>query len=141
MTVRDHRTTAGAGGLPRVPASVRSRPPGERGSVTAETVMVLPVLAAVALGLVWLLSLAATQVRVVDAARETARAAARDEAPGSAAALGRRVAPDGARITVHEDADTVVVRVRSEVRGPGGLFGFLPGVDVHAEAVAAREPR
>ena len=109
--------------------------------MTAETVMVLPVLAAVALGLVWLLSLAATQVRVVDAARETARAAARDEAPGSAAALGRRVAPDGARITVHEDADTVVVRVRSEVRGPGGLFGFLPGVDVQAEAVAAREPR
>jgi Flp pilus assembly protein TadG len=109
--------------------------------VTAETVMVLPVLAAVALGLVWLLSLAATQVRVVDAARETARAAARDDATGSATALGRRVAPEGSRITVHEDGGTVVVRVRTEVRGPGGLFGFLPAVDVHAEAVAAREPR
>ena len=141
MTVRDHRTAAGAGGAPRVPAAVRPRPGGERGSVTAETVMVLPVLAAVALGLVWLLSLAATQVRVVDAARETARAAARDDAAGSATALGRRVAPDGSRITVREDGDTVVVHVRARVRGPGGLFGFLPGVDVHAEAVAAREPR
>ncbi|QWZ10663.1 pilus assembly protein [Nocardioides panacis] len=103
--------------------------------------MVLPALAAVALGLVWLLSLAATQVRVVDAARETARAVARDDAAGSATALGRRVAPDGSRITVREDGDTVVVRVRTEVHGPGGLFGFLPGVDVRAEAVAAREPQ
>ena len=41
--------------------------------------MVLPVLVALTLGLAWVLSLAATQVRVVDAARETARAAARDD--------------------------------------------------------------
>ena len=112
----------------------------QRGSVTAETVMVLPVLVAVALGLAWLLSLAATQVRVVDAARETARAAARDDGRGSAVELGRRVAPDGARITVREDGGTVVVRVSSEVRGPRGLFRFVPGVDVDAEAVAAMEP-
>ena len=25
------------------------------------------------------------------------------------------------------------------VAGPGGLFGFLPGADVHAEAVALAE--
>lgn len=103
--------------------------------------MVLPVLVAVALGLAWLLSLAATQVRVVDAARETARAAARDDGRGAAVALGRRVAPDGSRFTVQDDGDTVVVRVRAQVRGPQGLFGFLPGVDVEAEAVAAKEPR
>lgn len=101
--------------------------------------MVLPVLVALTLGLAWLLSLAATQVRVVDAARETARAAARDDG-GSAAALGRRVAPAGARISVRDDGQTVVVRVRSTVHGPQGLFGFLPGVDVDAEAVAAKEP-
>ncbi len=103
--------------------------------------MVLPVLVAVALGLAWVLSLAATQVRVVDAAREVARAVSRDDTDGSATALGRRVAPAGARIAVRQDGDTVVVRVVSPVRGPGGLFSFLPGVDVHAEAVAAREPR
>ena len=112
----------------------------QRGSVTAATVMVLPVLVAVALGLAWLLSLAATQVRVVDAARETARAAARDDGRGGAVGLGHRVAPDGARISVREDGETVVVRVSSEVRGPGGLFRFVPRVDVDAEAVAAKEP-
>ncbi len=47
---------------------------GQQGrTVTAETVMVLPLLVAVALGLAWLVSLGATQVRVVDAAREVAR--------------------------------------------------------------------
>jgi hypothetical protein len=114
---------------------------GERGAVTAETVMVLPVLVALTLGLAWLLSLAATQVRVVDAARETARAAARDEGAGATEALGRRVAPDGAGISISDDGASVVVRVRSTVQGPGGLFGFLPGVEVDAEAVAAKEPR
>jgi hypothetical protein len=109
----------------------------ERGAVTAETVMVLPVLVAVALGLAWLLALAATQVRTVDAARETARAAARDDS--GAAALGRRVAPAGSSVTLRTDGDTVVAHVSARVRGPGGLMRFLPGVVVQAEAVAARE--
>ncbi len=103
--------------------------------------MVLPVLVAVTVGLAWLLALAATQVRLVDAARETARAVARDDDRSSAVALGRRVAPDGARIVLDDEGETVVVRVRAEVRGPGGLFEFLPGVQVDAEAVAAKEPR
>ena len=75
--------------------------------------MVLPVLAAVALGLVWLLSLAATQVRVVDAARETARAAARDDAAASADGPGP---PGGARRRPDHRA-----RGRRHRRGPGAL--------------------
>jgi hypothetical protein len=108
--------------------------------VTAETVMVLPVLVTVTLGLAWTLALAVTQARVVDAAREVARAVARDDGSSAALALGRRVAPAGARIRVRAAADTVVVRVDSDVRGPGGLFAFVPSLDVLAEAVAAREP-
>jgi hypothetical protein len=102
--------------------------------------MVLPVLVAVTLGLAWLVGLAATQVRVVDAARETARAVARDDSRASAVALGHRVAPDGSRISVRDDGETVVVRVRARVQGPQGLFRFFPGVQVDAEAVAAKEP-
>lgn len=102
--------------------------------------MVLPLLVAITLGLAWLLSLAATEVRVVDAAREVARAVARDEGRASALALGRRVAPDGSRIEVHGTDHTIVVQVRAQVRGALGLFAFLPALDVHAEAVAAREP-
>lgn len=101
--------------------------------------MVLPVLVAVTLGLVWLVSLAVTQVRVVDAARETARAFARDEPAPTALDLGRRVGPEDARITYQREAGVVRVHVAAQVEGPGGLFAFLPGVEVAAEAVAARE--
>ncbi len=108
--------------------------------MTAETAVVLPVLAALTLGLVWLVSLGVTQVRVVDAARETARAVARDEASSDAVELGMRVAPEQARITVHDQGTSVQVVVQAEVRGPGGLFRFLPPVQVDAEATAAKEP-
>lgn len=113
----------------------------ERGAVTAETAMVLPLLVATTLGLVWTISLAVTQVRVVDAAREVARALARDEPRPSALALGRRVAPDGATFVLREDGRSVVVRVEAEVAGVGGLFRFVPEVGVDAEAVAALESR
>jgi TadE-like protein len=124
----------------RVVGIGRSDQGSDQGSVTAETVMVLPLLVAMTLGLAWLLSLAATEVRVVDAAREVARAVARDEGRSSALALGRRVAPDGSRIEVRGTEDTVVVRVRAQVHGALGLFAFLPAVDVDADAVAAKEP-
>jgi hypothetical protein len=101
--------------------------------------MVLPVLVAVALGLAWLLALASTQVRVVDAAREVARAAARDESRTQAVSLGLRVAPHGSDIRVEVQGDTVVAHVRARVRGPGGVLTFLPAVVVDAEAVAALE--
>ncbi|HET6698086.1 MAG TPA: TadE family type IV pilus minor pilin [Nocardioidaceae bacterium] len=112
---------------------------GQRGSVTAEAAVVLPVLVAVVLGLVWLVSLGATQVRVVDAARETARAMARDDPTAQAIALGKQVAPDGARIDVQRGEGTVRVVVTAEVRGPGGIFGFLPGLSVDSASVAATE--
>jgi hypothetical protein len=41
---------------------------------------------------------------------------------------------------VSSQGDSVVVSVRADVRGPGGLFQFLPGLPVTARAVAAKEP-
>lgn len=122
---------------PRTPTAGR----GEHGAVTAETAMVLPLLVAATLGLVWMLSLAVTQVRVTDAAREVARALAREEPRGDALALGRRVAPEGARFAVREDGEVVVVQVAADVAGVGGLLGFLPVVSLEAQAVSGREPR
>ncbi len=110
-----------------------------RGAVTAELALGMPVLMAVTVGLVWLLSVGAAQVRTVDAARETARAVARGEDQGEAVAVGERVAPDGVRVTVLSAGGRIVVRAAGHVPGPGGLFGFLPGVDVDAEAVAVAE--
>jgi hypothetical protein len=112
----------------------------ESGAVTAEAAVVIPVVVLFALGLAWLVALGATQVRALDAARETARALARGEDPGDGIELGRRVATDGARISVQDEGETLVVTVDAPVRGPGGLFAFLPTYHARATAVAAQEP-
>jgi hypothetical protein len=102
--------------------------------------VVLPVLVAVGLGLVWAVSLAVAQVRVVDGAREAARAAARGEAVAVAGAAARRVAPAGATVKVRRASDLVTAVVTARVAGPGGLFRIVPAVTVRAEASAAQEP-
>ena len=112
----------------------------ERGAVTAEAAIVIPLIAVFAVAMAWLVCVGLTAVRAQDAARETARAAARSDDSGSALSLGRRVAPDGSRISVSAQDSTVVVAVTSPVKGPGGLFGRVSGLQVHAEAVAAQEP-
>lgn len=101
--------------------------------------MVLPALVAVTVGLVWLLSVGAAQVRTVDAARETARALARGDPRAGAVARGIAVGVTGTVVSVRAGPDSVVVSARAEVVGPGGLFDFLPGVTVRARAVAAVE--
>ncbi len=111
----------------------------EAGTVTAEAAVVMPVVLLFAIGLAWLVSLGVTHVRAVDAARETARSVARGESVESGSAVGRRVATPGSAVQVERGRRLVVVTVRSPVRGPGGLFGFLPTFDVHAQAVAVRE--
>ena len=112
----------------------------ESGAVTAETAIALPLIAIFTVSMAWLVSVGITQVRALDAARETARAAARSEGSGQALALGRRVAPAGSKISVGHSDRTVVVKVDSPVTGPAGLFGHWAGFRVKAEAVAAQEP-
>jgi TadE-like protein len=110
------------------------------GAVTAEAAMVLPVLVLFLLALVWLVGLGVAQVRVVDAAREAARAAARGEGAAAAVALARRVAPAASSAQVSQGGQRVHAVVSCAVRGPGGLLALLPPVRVRAEAVAVREP-
>ena len=112
----------------------------ESGAVTAETAVALPLLAVFTISMAWLVSMGITQVRALDAARETARAAARSDGSGSALALGRRVAPSGSRISLGHGDGTVMVKVSSPVNGPAGLFGHWATIRVEAEAVAAQEP-
>lgn len=112
----------------------------EAGAVTAEAAVVVPVLALLSVGLAWLVTLGVTHARVVDAAREAARVVARGESQAAGAALAHRVGPSGSRVVVSADSDVVVVTVRAPARVPGGLFGFLPDVTLHAQAVAAKEP-
>ncbi|VXC25334.1 TadE family type IV pilus minor pilin [Nocardioides sp. AX2bis] len=112
----------------------------ERGAVTAEAALVLPLLVAVTVALCWLLAVGAAQVRTVDAAREAARSAARGDDPGAVRDLALRVAPDGATVDVALGAEEVVVTVTGRVAGPGGLVSWLPGATVGSQAVARVEP-
>jgi len=117
----------------------RRRGRGDRGAATAELALVLPLLVAVTIGLVWLLSAGLAQVRAVDAARETARMAARGDPDAEALARGRSVAIGGSEVTLVRSGGEVRAVVRGTVHGPGGLFGALPGIRVGAEAVAVEE--
>lgn len=110
----------------------------QRGNVTAEAALVLPVLVLFTFALIWVSGLVLTKVRLVDAARETARAIARDDTVEDAWSQGRRIAPDGATMATRTEDGTVVVTVRGAPRLPGFL-GFLPEPSLEAEAVTALE--
>lgn len=110
----------------------------QRGAATAELALGLPLLVSLTIGLVWLLAVGEAQVRVVDAARETARAAARGDADAEAVARGRQVAP-GATVTVVARDGEVVSTASDFVAPPGGILAFLPSAHVHAQAVAVAE--
>lgn len=73
----------------------------------------------------------ASQLRVVDAAREAARVAAMSDA-GQGQAAGQAAAP-GAQVTVEASGSTVTAVVRAPALG-------LPGVELRARAVAHTEP-
>lgn len=110
----------------------------QRGAATAELALGIPLLVSLTVGLVWLLAVGEAQVRVVDAARETARAAARGDAEAEAISRGEQVAP-GATLTVVTRNGHVVSTASDSVAPPGGLLSFLPAAHVHAEAVTAAE--
>lgn len=109
----------------------------ERGAVTAELALALPLLLAVTAALCWLLAVGVGQVRVVDAARETARAVARGDSEAEAIGLGLRVAPEGTAISVARDGDRVVVRASASLPGPDLVS--IGAARLTAEAVAAVE--
>ena len=111
----------------------------ERGAVTAELALGLPLLLALTVGLVWLLAVGAAQIRVVDGARETARMLARGDAEGGAVGQGARVAGAGSRVRVDQGAGQVTVTVTRSFDGPGGVLEVLPSVELRATAVAATE--
>lgn len=101
--------------------------------------MAIPLLIAMTIPLVWLLSLGLTQVLLVDASREAARALARGDSVQEALAAGQRVAPAGSRFTVHQDDEWVEVVVVAPLTGPGGLWGLVPTRQLRARSVAHNE--
>ena len=108
--------------------------------MTAELALGLPLVLAVTVGLVWLLAAASAQIRVVDAARESARAVARGDSESEARAVASQIAPDGGDGPGRRSrAAGSQSRPVPRSTGPGGLFDFLPGVTVKSTAVAVLE--
>lgn len=110
----------------------------QRGAATAELALGIPLLVSLTIGLVWLLTIGLAQVRMVDAAREAARAGARGDTEVAAVARGLEVAP-GARVVLFVHDGQIVATASDTVPPPGGLLGFLPGAHVQAEAVTTSE--
>jgi Flp pilus assembly protein TadG len=109
----------------------------ERGMVTAETAVVLPVLLLVLAGAVAAVTVVGAQLRCVDAAREGARAAARGETFAVVERVTAQTAPPGAVTGVVDAGDEVRVVVSAEI----APLGPVPlRVKVSATAVAQREP-
>ena len=126
------------GASPPVSWQIRPRACADEGAVTAETALVLPALVIVLVAAVWVVSLAAAQLRCVDAAREAARSLARGDPPQVAAQLAKQVAPTGAVLDVATSDGLLRVSVRATARAPG-LLHQLPTVTVTGEAVTVPE--
>ena len=110
----------------------------QRGAVTAEIALGLPLLMSITIGLVWLLTIGIAQALAVDAAREAARSAARGDPTSTVVGRAHQLAPH-ARVQVRVADGEVVASVSDSVAPPGGLLGFLPSAPVHARAVTAAE--
>ncbi|MEU4681890.1 TadE family type IV pilus minor pilin [Streptomyces xinghaiensis] len=106
----------------------------DRGYVTAEAAVALPVLALFAMILIWGQMAASAHIRCVDAARAGARAAARSEPREAALAAARAAAPRGAEIGLRRGGGLVRVTVAVRAPGPGPL-----GLRLRSEAVALDE--
>lgn len=111
----------------------------DRGSVTAETALALPVLMVVLAMAVWVLAAVGAQLRCVDAASGAARAAARGESPAAVASLGRSLAPGGAQVRVEQRGEQVHVTVSARVQ-PFAVLSVLPALEVSGRSVALVEP-
>lgn len=119
----------------------RIRRPGQtrdRGAVTAETAVAIPSLLIVLTILVWIILVVTAQLRVYDAARAGARAAARGETTAQSVAVAEEMAPPGADAVITRDDGDVRVEVRMVVEPPGGI-PLLPSIEIEAVAHAAAE--
>jgi len=112
----------------------------ERGAVTAEMAIALPVLVLFLLVITWGIGVVVANIRCVDAARDVARAVARGDSVESAIAIGERTGPPGADVNVARDGSDVVVRVDAAVELDWLLLDALPAVRVSAESRLQVEP-
>ena len=110
----------------------------ERGYVTAETALLLPILLGIGYALALVVLLAADQIRCGDAAWEAARALARGVPAAQLPDIAARYAPAGARASAWSNAGSLTVEVD---RDQSVASRFLPSIRISASATVPCEPR
>ncbi|HOA58042.1 MAG: hypothetical protein IPI13_09895 [Actinomycetales bacterium] len=102
---------------------------------TAEFAVALPAVVLVLVVALSAIGAGIDQIRCVDAARLAARALARGDSQGAAAALARGAAPSGASVTLSAGGDLATAMVSVSRRAPVVGFSWV----VAASATAPRE--
>ena len=113
----------------------RAGPSDDRGMVTAEAALVLPILVLFALVGVAAVGVGQARVRCADAAREAARATARGD-PGAAGRLAAVAAGRPVVVTSTAAGSDTVVTVRLELRP----VSWLGPITISETATVATEP-
>jgi len=111
-----------------VGGQARALPPrtsSDAGMVVVEAALVIPLLAAVAVALAWLVGIGSVSLSLGDAARAAARDIARGEVADVAVTRALETVP-GATASVETRGDSVVVVVSDDVRPPVPLLSGLP---------------
>jgi hypothetical protein len=116
-----------------------AKPGEEAGMVTAETAVVLPIIAAFALTLLWLISAGITEIRLVDSARDAARALARGEGEAAVRAQLAETGPAGSQLVVVRDGGDITAEASVSAEPPGWLLVPLPAIPLHASATTQAE--
>ena len=110
----------------------------ERGYVTAETALLLPVLLGIGYALALVVLIAADQIRCGDAAWEAARALARGVSTTQLPDIATRYAPAGAHTSAWSKDGSLTVEVD---RDQSVASRFLPSIRISATATVPCEPR
>jgi Flp pilus assembly protein TadG len=113
-------------------------PDSERGYVTAETALLLPILLGIGYALALVVLLAADQIRCGDAAWEAARALARGVPAAQLSDITARYAPAGAHTSAWSNDGSLTVEVD---RDQSVASRFLPSIRISATATVPCEPR
>lgn len=121
------------------PPPAKSRRRGDRGAVTAEMALVLPVLIALLILGIWSIGLVVMNIRCIDAARDVARAVARGDSPEQAEAIGHRTVPTGTITITRDDSDIHVTVTTKPTHNPP-LLTFITPTQLTARATLQAEP-
>lgn len=107
----------------------------DAGMVTAEAAVVLPTLVLLLALAISVVTAVGAQLKLVDAAREAARMAARGEDAATVQRVGEQAGPSGTAVDVVQTGRTIEVTTRVRTRP----LGLLPSLHLTARAVTETE--